>query len=815
MTVMVGWACHLKRVPLIVAVAAGLLFLDGQLGPISFSLRRVISSAILAIVILAVFRPWGRLASTLVLCIAVAFVAVSPMLSLALLGYVLAVAIVAENDTSGMSRLAPGLSQTCFSYIGISFLFHLLPQSRLLAHALSAAAYGYVRVTTGTVHHLSPTALGGPAILFLMLYLLWRWRLSGSWVRLLGVIFVPAAWFLLLPLVIPPAAAGPVPIFTRGASYGVFWVACAAFIDAMASGTEAGQYSSFRAYRRPRSFMIGAAVASLLIGATLVGVVAPGVPAKRSVLVHNRGGLDWDRPIFGKFGAFSGGMFGLFPVYARANGYRFEVLDQDSIKPEDLLGFQSLVLINSPKEWKGKELQTVRDFVARGGGLLILGDHTDVFGLMKGFNSLLDGFGIHFQFDSAYHARSTWRGCLSTAPDAVASSWDTELPSVAIGASLKLRGWARPLLYGRYAHSDLGSRMNVIGSFLGNYTYDQSEELGDMVLVASATYGRGRVIVLGDTSPFQGGLGHSFPRTVGPLLGLLSRPTNVLERPLMRTIVAALFLAILLISWIRRLDGRAIATIVAVLFLSVAGALGASRYQLQSRISINSDCFLIDKSHLPAVGHYGARVNPSWTLDTNLLRSGLRVAELDKWDRAALAKAKGVAFIAPQRAFTRGEVEDLLRFEEAGGVSLIAVGYPDASASRTLLRTHGLDLVARPLGSVPRVPANVAGRRREQERPHFLDAWPIISTSGRDLAAIPEVDVLYRAEDDVIALFCKRGRGGLLLFSDSRFFSTMNVEDMSGFWVGNLALIHDVFRKYLGVDPDSVRPAFRSPKKPG
>ncbi len=58
------------------------------------------------------------------------------------------------------------------------------------------------------------------------------------------------------------------------------------------------------------------------------------------------------------------------------------------------------------------------------------------------------------------------------------------------------------------------------------------------------------------------------------------------------------------------------------------------------------------------------------------------------------------------------------------------------------------------------------------------------------------------------------GKGGLLLISDTRFFSDMNVEDMSGFWPGNLAFIHDMFKRYLGADPDSVKPLFRSPEKP-
>jgi hypothetical protein len=76
------------------------------------------------------------------------------------------------------------------------------------------------------------------------------------------------------------------------------------------------------------------------------------------------------------------------------------------------------------------------------------------------------------------------------------------------------------------------------------------------------------------------------------------------------------------------------------------------------------------------------------------------------------------------------------------------------------------------------------------------------------------VEVIYRQGEDVIALFRRRGKGGLLLISDTRFFSDMNVEDTSGFWPGNLALIHDMFRQYLGADPNVVQPLFRSPEKP-
>ncbi len=85
---------------------------------------------------------------------------------------------------------------------------------------------------------------------------------------------------------------------------------------------------------------------------------------------------------------------------------------------------------------------------------------------------------------------------------------------------------------------------------------------------------------------------------------------------------------------------------------------------LAAHFHIAGDTILVDKSHFPASGHYNARVNPVGPLYTNLLRSGFRVAELEDWDPAAIAKARGIAFVAPQCLVPAGEVADLLNAEE-------------------------------------------------------------------------------------------------------------------------------------------------------
>ena len=87
---------------------------------------------------------------------------------------------------------------------------------------------------------------------------------------------------------------------------------------------------------------VTAGIAAAFGGVCLVGTTFLTSPSSRSIRVFNRGGLDWDRPVYGQFGPFSGGMFGLLPVYCRAEGYEFGIIDKETIADTDLRGTQSL-----------------------------------------------------------------------------------------------------------------------------------------------------------------------------------------------------------------------------------------------------------------------------------------------------------------------------------------------------------------------------------------------------------------------------------------------------------------------------------------
>ncbi len=470
-----------------VTAMAALLSLDGQLGPLSFALRRAIAVTILTLLAASSIAwngrwpvaKWAGVIAVLILT------ARAPSMPVALAGYLMALAAIeaGPNATATGLTLPGGLVQTCFTYVGFRFALDLVPRMGSIGQAIAAAGSRYVSRVAGAEAHLSFTALGGPAVVMAVLYLLWSWRRVGRISRPAAAALILICWFAALAVVTPPVSAGPLAAFLRGSVHGVFWLAVAVVGSAILPGRRAFSAVPTSSVRR-RFPQAVACLAAALAGVCLVGTAFLGSPAGRSIRVYNRGGLDWERPVYGQFGAFSGGMFGLWPVYCRAEGYDFDVIDKserraadgapkpkanvpdvkrvspgakrvaarkptevpskpkaartdsdgaspsrttaqskvglpakqgraedsrshvassaraagpakagtpanDTIEPADLEKTQILVLINSPKVWDDRERRTIYDFVARGGSLLVLGDHTDVFGLMRGFNSLL------------------------------------------------------------------------------------------------------------------------------------------------------------------------------------------------------------------------------------------------------------------------------------------------------------------------------------------------------------------------------------------------------------------------------------------
>jgi hypothetical protein len=161
------------------------------------------------------------------------------------------------------------------------------------------------------------------------------------------------------------------------------------------------------------------------------------------------------------------------------------VLIPEEFTSRDLRSCGVVIVINPTKEFSNEQQTLLRRYVCGGGALLVLGDHTDIGGIMEPLNQLLHFTSIRFKFDSAIPMDSEWqwRGCLRGLlhPDFVGRN--NHLLGISVGASLDCGMRSRVLVVGDYAWSDIGRPWFGV-SRLGDMAYNKGEPFGGLVLVA-------------------------------------------------------------------------------------------------------------------------------------------------------------------------------------------------------------------------------------------------------------------------------------------------------------------------------------------
>lgn len=161
-----------------------------------------------------------------------------------------------------------------------------------------------------------------------------------------------------------------------------------------------------------------------------------------------------------------------------------------------------------------------------------------------------------------------------------------EITTSSAGASLDISGCARPLLLGRFAFCDNPNSTNQ--GCLGDRTYENGETLCDVIVAASSSYGRGKVLVFGDISyifnaemPFRYGMIYdavawlsSKDQSFGPALAWLSL-----------TILVALagFIVLVRPRQDLRVSFMASAAVILALSLAVSGSINESWIQSAPR----------------------------------------------------------------------------------------------------------------------------------------------------------------------------------------------------------------------------------------
>ena len=319
---------------------AALLLLDGQLGPLSFSLRR---AAALSFLYLIVASRWPRTDqpeavralgdtsavspartfpsgaapngdsrhvsgilsrgicrqtawATAVVAATVAFARI-PSVAIGLVGLVVACAAieVASGLLSRGARCSPSPVPACLSYVAFRFAVDLVPQAGRIVDTVARNGSRYCSYARGVEFHQSFTALGGPAVALSVLHLLWCWRQVGGFGRLIGAGGATAS--LVFPVARHHAwsrsrtAIGVL----LGPRHGLCWLIIAVLANAVLAGRRRSLVSAPPPAAH-RSLLAGACLCSTVAGACIVGAGLAGPAASaRSAFTIMAGSTGSDR----------------------------------------------------------------------------------------------------------------------------------------------------------------------------------------------------------------------------------------------------------------------------------------------------------------------------------------------------------------------------------------------------------------------------------------------------------------------------------------------------------------------------------------
>lgn len=169
----------------------------------------------------------------------------------------------------------------------------------------------------------------------------------------------------------------------------------------------------------------------------------------------------------------------------------------------DLLAGADVLMIKTPTEpFAPGEIDAIEDFVAGGGGLLLIGDHTNLFGMSTYLNAIAERFGMRFRCDDTFDIATTgfshYHKPRSGFHPAVREVQDFGfLTSCSIEGGMQ----TRPVMLG----SGLGSEEADYAhpNFFGNIAYDLCDRFGMFMQAGATAFGEGRVMLFSDSTCFS------------------------------------------------------------------------------------------------------------------------------------------------------------------------------------------------------------------------------------------------------------------------------------------------------------------------
>ncbi|MDI6807735.1 MAG: hypothetical protein QME66_01975 [Candidatus Eisenbacteria bacterium] len=369
----------------------------------------------------------------------------------------------------------------------------------------------------------------------------------------------------------------------------------------------------------------------------------------------------------------------------------------------DLLSRYDILIVKTPtRHYSRDEADAIEAFVRNSGGLFLISDHTDVFGMTTFINPIASRFGLEFQRDATFD--------LDSGKFSIFQPW-MALPHPIIRD-------VAPLVFLTTCTIDspLRSQDVITGRGLGTERPDYSTrnflgdsekrrpikpQFGAFLQLVAVLFGRGRVVGFTDSTVFSSfclfmpGKSELLLNTIG---WLNRRNVYYWVQPVLGGVGLVMILLLFPIIWRRIATITVPGLILAVSFGLAGGWLTAdvvgeiSYSRVPARIPYAKVCFEV--AHSPSVkSAFFAPRRPEpdgyTTFYAWVQRLDLTPAVAD--GLTACAGADMVVILEPTRPFGEADVEWLIRYlQEGGKVLLLDDPRNLSSTAETLLKRFGL-----------------------------------------------------------------------------------------------------------------------------
>jgi len=449
---------------------------------------------------------------------------------------------------------------------------------------------------------------------------------------------------------------------------------------------------------------------------------------------------------------------------------------EEPITSASLRGCDVLFVKIPTRNYDASETRTIVEFVRRGGGLFLIGDHTNVFGSGVYLNTIVRPFGFEYRFDSLFDTRKTFEEVYYP-PQMLPHPVVQNFPYFFFEVSCSIK----PQSYFRGEPVIVGTRLKALSVDYHSPNFypqpiDRSDmDFGPFVQMWARHFGKGHVLAFTDSTVFSNFCTFQ-PAKPELLLGSMEWLNRRSHWGRWREVWAALGIVALLVAAVTAARSE---RPVRTASLSVFVVMGAVPLLACCARWVNREVSGLPLPHekvtrvyfeqkhcdyeLPLKGFVGSAARGYDVFYQWVMRLGAFPFVGDTVDECAKA-GDAIVLIRPKEEFTQVEIERLMAFVEGGGGLLVLDGANQPGvAVQPLLNAFRMSIV--------RTGQPFVGEARADDRTTFTveSAWPV--TGGEPLA--------WSAGGEVLAAISRHGKGRVVVASFGERFCD---QSMGGGW---------------------------------